>query len=266
MKKCKSYTDAFKSTAWYYARNRSGYPEEFFDYLKKRFQLNGTGHLLDLGCGTGELAIPLARFFHNVIGMDPEPEMIAEGKKKAKKVGVRNIKWIVAGSNDLETLRDELGEFNSVTIGTAFHWMDRDATLKCLASMIASDGVLIECGTCGSKPTDWTKTVKSVIRKWLGETRRVGSSTYKQPYEKHEDIFARSPFKKIENYEFEYKYRWTVDSIVGFYLSTSYCSEFVLGDKKEPFVEDLRQALYEINPQGEFRETRLLQAILAWKS
>jgi hypothetical protein len=54
-------------------------------------------------------------------------------------------------------------------------------------------------------------------------------------------------------------------SIVGFYLSTSYCSEYVLADKKDPFEKDLRQALYEINPQGQFNETRIVDAIIAWK-
>jgi SAM-dependent methyltransferase len=56
-----AYRDAFKSTAWYYARYRPGYPKEFFDYLKECFRLKGTGRLLDLGCGTGELAIRIAQ-------------------------------------------------------------------------------------------------------------------------------------------------------------------------------------------------------------
>jgi ubiquinone/menaquinone biosynthesis C-methylase UbiE len=136
-----AYRDAFKSTAWYYARYRPGYPKEFFDYLKERFRLKGTGRLLDLGCGTGELAIPLARHFRQVIAMDPEPEMIVEARKKSSDEGITNIEWLEAGSDDLEDLREEIGELNLVTIGTAFHWMDRDATLQCLASMLsAQDG------------------------------------------------------------------------------------------------------------------------------
>lgn len=49
----------FEGTAWHYARYRPGYPEVFFDDLIRRFGLDGTGRLLDLGCGTGQLTVPL---------------------------------------------------------------------------------------------------------------------------------------------------------------------------------------------------------------
>ncbi|WP_207714417.1 hypothetical protein [Scytonema sp. UIC 10036] len=48
----------FQGAAWYYARYRSKYPQDLFDLLAQRFQLNGRGRLLDLGCGAGLIAIP----------------------------------------------------------------------------------------------------------------------------------------------------------------------------------------------------------------
>jgi len=80
----KSYRDSFKGTAWYYARYRQSYPEPFFIHITERFHLDETGRLLDLGCGTGQLAIPLVKRFEQVIGMDPEPEMLAEAKVQAR--------------------------------------------------------------------------------------------------------------------------------------------------------------------------------------
>ena len=46
--------------------------------LSARFRLDGTGRLLDLGCGTGQLVIPLAAHVAEAVGMDPEPEMLVE--------------------------------------------------------------------------------------------------------------------------------------------------------------------------------------------
>ncbi|OGM59225.1 hypothetical protein A2955_04515 [Candidatus Woesebacteria bacterium RIFCSPLOWO2_01_FULL_37_19] len=78
--------DIFKGTAWYYARYRPKYPQELFKYLVIRFNLGSNGILLDLGCGTGELTIPLARYFEDVIAFDPNEEMLNEAKRKAKRL------------------------------------------------------------------------------------------------------------------------------------------------------------------------------------
>src|SRR6266702_2438779 len=68
----------FHGTAWYYARYRPGYPQELFDLLRGRFELDGTGRLLDLGCGTGQLAVPLAPLFEEVVAVDVDAGMLAE--------------------------------------------------------------------------------------------------------------------------------------------------------------------------------------------
>ncbi len=52
--------ELFATTAPYYARFRSGYPPAFFDHLVDRFGLDGTQTVLDLGCGTGQIALQLA--------------------------------------------------------------------------------------------------------------------------------------------------------------------------------------------------------------
>ncbi len=90
--------DLFKGTAWYYARYRPGYPGPFFDHLAARFGLDGTGRLLDLGCGTGQLALPLAGRFEGVVGMDPEPEMLAEAAARARAARVDNVSWAEGGA------------------------------------------------------------------------------------------------------------------------------------------------------------------------
>ena len=76
------YKDIFHGTAWYYARYREGYPQEFFDLIRQKFDLSTDDRVLDLGCGTGQIAIPISSLVKEVIAMDPEPEMIEEGKKK----------------------------------------------------------------------------------------------------------------------------------------------------------------------------------------
>lgn len=67
----------FQGTARYYARYRRPYPEALSALLAARFHLDGTTRLLDLGRGTGLLALPLAPHMAEVVGLDPQRETLA---------------------------------------------------------------------------------------------------------------------------------------------------------------------------------------------
>jgi hypothetical protein len=66
-----------------------------------------------------------------------------------------------------------MGKFRLVTMGCSFHWTDRDATLRTLAEMVVSGGVIVLINDSGSMTEDWQKTIKTVIRRCLGEERRA---------------------------------------------------------------------------------------------
>jgi ubiquinone/menaquinone biosynthesis C-methylase UbiE len=64
--------------------------------LLHHLKLKPDTRVLDLACGTGHLAIEIAKRAKNgkVIGVDLSPLMIAKGKDDAKRAGVRNIEFI----------------------------------------------------------------------------------------------------------------------------------------------------------------------------
>src|SRR5437879_10482899 len=202
--------DLFKGTAWYYARYRPGYPGPFFAHIVERFRLNGTGRLLDLGCGTGQLALPLAARFQEVVGMDPEPEMLAEAALQAGAAAVSNVTWIEGGANDLHALKPQLGTFRLATMGSSFHWMNQEATLQALAGIVDPSGGVVIAGIASiaglwNRANAWQEAVKTVIQRWLGVARRAGSSTYAEPAERFEAVIARSPFRFVETFRHGYR-------------------------------------------------------------
>ena len=91
----------FTGTAWHYAQYRPGYPKPFFDSIVAQFALDGTDRLLDLGCGTGQLTLPLAEHVAEAVGMDPEPEMLTEAARQAQAPRVTNVTWAQGSSEDL---------------------------------------------------------------------------------------------------------------------------------------------------------------------
>lgn len=262
------YKDTFKGTAWYYARYREGYPDEFFELLKDRFSLSRNDRVLDLGCGTGQIAIRAADFVKEVIAMDPEPEMLEEAKKQAEQTGVNNIIWIPGGSEDLSEIPENRKDFKLVTIGTAYHWMDRERVLRELHPMISDgSGICIVANTSIWSMTrdEWQKAGRAVIEKYLGERRRAGSGYYDVESRRHEDFVRESAFRNVEEWSLKWDWSVTLDEVVGYLFSTSMANPNILGDKTEAFDNELRQVLTDIHPLGVFETEVDTHVILAWK-
>lgn len=57
--------------------------------------------VLDLGCGEGRFALALAAFAESVEGLDPDEDVIAEAKKTARQIGVRNVHFAVGAAQQL---------------------------------------------------------------------------------------------------------------------------------------------------------------------
>jgi SAM-dependent methyltransferase len=200
-----------EGTASYYSRYRRGYPPEAIETIVRRFDLNSSTRVLDLGRGTGQIAIPLAKRGIPVIAVDPDVEMLAEGLRAEQATGVAGIAWMLGNDATLEHLY--LGPLVLCTMGASFHWMERDAVLASLDRMIvASDGVAMFGGDSVWKqkePQDdqvaeraWASVVKETVVEFLGPERRAGTGTYKDPADRYEIVLARSACNKIDKFSF----------------------------------------------------------------
>lgn len=246
--------ELFRGTAPYYARYRPGYPEGFYSLLARRFSFDGSQRVLDLGCGTGEIAVPVAALVGQVVGVDPDPGMLDEARRLAVDAGV-SIDFRLGDSTLLSAM--ELGTFDLVTMGASFHWMDRQATLKTLDSMVtARGGVVVASGghDPSGAPPAWSEAITRVRQKWLGPERRAGSGTYSHPVERHRDVFAGSAFPEVEEVVFQRRLDRDLESVVGLQFSLSYSSPALLGENLPAFADELRQVLMAESPSGIFTE------------
>ncbi len=73
----------FEGTAAYYRQGREPYAPALADALAEHLHLDGRGSLLDAGCGPGTVALLFAHLFESVIGLDPDPRMLAEAQRAA---------------------------------------------------------------------------------------------------------------------------------------------------------------------------------------
>lgn len=108
----------YEGTSEYYTKYRPDYPAAMFDDIISKFYLNGTGRLLDIGCGPGVLAIPLSEHVKEVLAVDIDPGMIKVGQERAEKLGIKNITWLNKSADDLDST---IGTFDLITLGASFH-------------------------------------------------------------------------------------------------------------------------------------------------
>ena len=242
----KEDADRFESTQEHYARHRPGYGEVAVEHLRERFDLDGSARVLDLGCGAGQLAVPLAAHAGEVVGMDPNEGMLREARERAGAAGRENVEWIVGADSDLEDLRDELGTFRLTTMGRSFHWMDAEATLDRLYRMTEPGGgvALVTDGEWLTKGRrEWQADAYEVADEYVDDLpERVdpGGVEYEDPWD---ELLAAHGFGDVETATFEFRREWDADGVVGYVLSLSFCSPKVLGDDLEAFEADLRADL-----------------------
>ncbi|MER7750810.1 class I SAM-dependent methyltransferase [Kitasatospora sp. NPDC097643] len=256
--------ELFDGTAPYYAAYRPGYDERMFTHVAERIGLDGTGCALDLGTGTGAVALPLACLVSSVIAVDPQPGMLAEARALAAAASVTNIEWRLGEAAQLASM--DLPPLRLVTVGAAFHWMDRVAVARDLDALIDEGGaiVLASGGPRGDiAPQPWSEVIREVRVRYLGPERRAGRGTYAHPAGRHQDVLARSPFSRIETAHWDRTITRTADEVAGLQLSYSYSSPRQLGPDTKAFVNDVRDALLAFDPSGTFEQTIRTEAIIA---
>src|SRR5918992_5124156 len=84
----------FAGSARYYREGRLPYPAELATAFQEELRLDGSGRLLDVGCGTGQIALVLAPLYAEVVGLDADEDMIAEAREEALRRGYRNTTWV----------------------------------------------------------------------------------------------------------------------------------------------------------------------------
>jgi ubiquinone/menaquinone biosynthesis C-methylase UbiE len=244
-------TSPFAGTASYYDRFRAPYAQAAIDFIVERYNLSKGVRALDLGCGPGTIAIPLSYTVGEVVAVDPDADMIAEGRRLAASRGRYNIQWLQSRAEGISL---EAGPFRVATIGQAFHWMDRDEVLGKLAMLIANGGGLALVNPGKQRPQEsWEPVADQIVAKFLGPRIRHPKSNPQEP--EHEPALVRSEsFSNFTAHEFPSTITRDINSIIGCVYSISRSARPLFGDNAKTFEAELTKALLSLNPAGIFHE------------
>lgn len=252
----------FTSTESFYARYRPGYGEEPIEYLVDRFGVDDDSRMLDLGCGAGQVAVPFAEHATEVVGMDPNPEMLRYAEERASEAGVGNLRTVEGSDADLPDLVPELGTFRLVTMGRSFHWMDQERTLDTLHDLLESGGgvaIVTDREWLVRGRADWHAAVYEVASRYLDDLpeRETGVVDYDDPWDA---TLSDHGYADVETRRFEVEREWSVDEVVGYVFSLSYCSPETFRDDADAFEADVRERLADLGG-APFHQTAPVEVI-----
>jgi len=250
--------DLYRGTAAAYELYRLPYPAVMTADLVRCAQVSGCGRLLDLACGTGQLAFPLRGWFAEVWAVDQEPDMVEAVRVKAATAGAWNLRPVVSSA---ETLGAQPEYFELAVIGNAFHRLDRDLAAGRILGWLQPGGHLALCWS--SMPwtgeQSWQRALAAALDRWkaaLGAAQRIpagwGKARSRRP---DSEVLTDAGFELAGSHELAIDHRWTLPELAGLIRSTSFLPAALLADQAAAFDADLAASLGPHSDDDVFTET-----------
>ncbi len=191
----------FEGAAAHYRYGRPPYSPQLEAVLGEELGLDGSGRLLDGGCGPGILTIRLVHLFEEATGLDPDAAMLAEGRRVAGGRGIRNIRWVHARAEDLPEAAP--GPYRLVTFGQSLHWTDEHRVMETVYDLLEPDGALVMVvHTVEGRPEPPSPgppriphaEIRALVEKYLGTTQRAGQGVSPVRTHRFEEVLVLTRF------------------------------------------------------------------------
>jgi ubiquinone/menaquinone biosynthesis C-methylase UbiE len=140
----RSYGKVFDEIAAEYDRHRPAYPDELVDQACQVAGIGSGDHVLEVGCGSGQLTRSLAARGLHVTALDPGHSLIALARQNL--AGAGEVEFVNARFEDAVLPR---GEFRAVFCASAFHWVDPEVSWQKAADVLVPGGTLALVTYCG---------------------------------------------------------------------------------------------------------------------
>src|SRR5579864_3941554 len=138
------YGKVFDEIAAEYDRHRPTYPDELVDQACQVAGIGSGDHVLEVGCGSGQLTRGLAARGLHVTAVEPGTSLIALARQNLE--GAGEVDYVNAQFEDALLPREQ---FQAVFSASAFHWIDPVVGWQKAADVLVPGGTLALVQYCG---------------------------------------------------------------------------------------------------------------------
>lgn len=143
----------------FWEKQAAGYDRRSFEWFetayrrsieKTRSVVSAEQQVLEIGCGTGIIALGIAPHVRRLIGTDISPEMVAVARRKAAEAGLTNVEFHV---HDGYALPYDAASFDTVLLFNILHVVQEPAALmRESRRLLKPGGHLVTATDCYAEP------------------------------------------------------------------------------------------------------------------
>jgi ubiquinone/menaquinone biosynthesis C-methylase UbiE len=162
---------------------RPPYPPELFSVLGALLP-PGSRSVLDLGCGTGDIALGLIGTAERIDAVDPSHAMLRVASSRDQ-ADHPSLSWCCASA-------EEFGfdqRYGLVVAAESLHWMDWDIVLPRMARCLLPGGQLAIVGRVSSTSVPWSGELELLLQ-------RFSTNREYQPYDLISELQQRGYFRE----------------------------------------------------------------------
>ena len=207
------------STAIHYASFRRDVPDALMNKIVSRLHLTVGDRALDLGCGSGQVAVPLAARVGVVVALDPEVDMLVELRSRLRTEGVDNVLPVFGADSDLGSVTALLPRcFAAITVANALHWMDAGRVFSLSRELLRTGGALVVISQgppmwLSAHP--WARAVRGYLEDWMESPVDATCGTDEATLGRRRELLEQNGFEPVELIEHSYEHDIDPDWVVG---------------------------------------------------
>jgi SAM-dependent methyltransferase len=254
--------ESFDLVAEYYNVYRSPYPQEVVDTVIALSHLHHGSRVLEIGCGTGQLSVPLAQHGIDLLAIELGPHLAALARRNLKRFPNVHVE---ASSFEAWPLPSQ--QFDAVVSASAFHWLDPAVRFSKSAQALHPGGcltILHVHHVRGGTPGFFADTQPYYLKWGLSDDLSFQPPAPDTVPPMYPELEQRPEFRSVERHHFEIPRSHSTASYIG-WLHTDSLVNSLNDTERDGFLQDINR-LIEAKYNGEVVRNYVYEVIVAQRA